>query len=252
MVTTTLDLVVPVLNEEKTLQSSVGKLHEFLSNRLTSHDWRIVIADNGSTDSTMDVARELAELHPRVDYLHLDQRGRGRALAKAWLESKADIVGYTDVDLSTDLDALPHLVEAISSEGYDVAIGSRLARGARVVGRPLKREVTSRGYSLIFRTMFRTGFRDAQCGFKVISGEAAHRLVPLVLDTGWFFDTELLILAEGNGYRIKELPVTWTDDPDSRVKVVSTAYRDMKGLLRLRFGGLRKASEALSRQARLR
>ena len=248
VVTTTLDLVVPVLNEEKSLRPSIGKLHESLTDLLSGCDWRIVIADNGSTDSTLDVARELSEQHPRLAYLHLDQRGRGRALTKAWLESDADIVGYTDVDLSTDLEALPHLVGAIVSEGYDLAIGSRLVRGAKVVGRTLKRETTSRAYSLIFRAMFRTGFRDAQCGFKVLSREAAHRLVPLVQDTGWFFDTELLILAESNGYRIKELPVTWTDDPDSRVKIVSTAYRDMKGLLRLRFGGLSRASEVLSRQ----
>ena len=244
---TSLDIVIPVLNEERALPSSVGALHGFLSGNLGSYDWRVVVADNGSTDATPDVARGLTETYPRVGYLRLEQRGRGRALKRAWLESDADIVGYMDVDLSTDLEALPRLVNAITSEGFDVAIGSRLRKGARVVGRPLDRELISRAYSLMFRAMFLTGFMDAQCGFKVVSRRAALDLVPLVQDTGWFFDTELLILAEKNGYRIKEVPVNWTDDPDSRVRIVSTAYDDMNGLLRMRFGGLRTASRTLAR-----
>ena len=243
---TTLDVVIPVLNEQTSLPPSVAKLHGFLQRSLSDYDWRIVIADNGSTDSTPEVAMGLTEQLPSVAYLRLDQRGRGRALRGAWLESEADIVGYMDVDLSTDLAALPELVSAIDDEGYDIAIGSRLKRGARVIGRPLKRELISRAYSLIFRTLFLTGFHDAQCGFKVLSRRAAGQLVPLVRDTGWFFDTELLILAEKNGYRIKEVPVQWTDDPDSRVNIVGTAYEDMKGLLRLRFGGLRRATRRLA------
>ena len=244
--TLSLDIVIPVLNEQRALPSSVGTLHEFLSGNFDAYDWRVVIADNGSTDATPDVSRGLAGAYQRVGYLRLERRGRGRALIKAWLESNADIVGYMDVDLSTDLAALPVLVDAIASEGYDVAIGSRLRKGARVKGRSINREFVSRAYSLLFRAMFLTGFQDAQCGFKAVSRRAAQDLVPLVQDTGWFFDTELLILAEKNGYRIKEVPVKWTDDPDSRVRIVSTAYGDMKGLLRLRFGGLRKASRTMA------
>jgi len=245
-VTISLDVVVPVLNEEKALPPRIGDLVEFLGASLTEYDWRIVIADNGSTDSTPEIARRLASEQDRVGYVRLEQRGRGRALRKVWLESRADIVGYTDVDLSTDLGALVQMLKAVSEDGYDLAIGSRLRKGARVVGRPFKREVVSRGYSLLFRTMFQTGFRDAQCGFKVLTRRAADEVVPLVVDTGWFFDSELLILAEKNGYRIKEVPVTWTDDPDSRVKIISTAYDDLKGLLRLRFGGIRRVSKRLS------
>ena len=148
--------------------------------------------------------------------------------------------------MSTDLSALLELVDAVNNERCDVAIGSRLKKGARVIGRPLIRELISRAYSLIFRAMFFTGFRDAQCGFKALSRRAARDVVPLVRDNGWFFDTELLIVAEKNGYRIKEVPVKWTDDPESRVRIVSTAYDDMKGLLRLRLGGLRRASNLLS------
>ena len=240
------DFVLPVLNEELDLPPSVARLHQYLSDGLSEYDWRIVIADNGSTDSTPEVARRLSQEHERVGYVRLEQRGRGRALRKAWLESDADILGYMDVDLSTELAAIPRLVSAIDGEGYDIAIGSRLAKGATVIGRSPHREFISRAYSLIFRSMFFTGFRDAQCGFKAIGRSAARDLLPLVQDTGWFFDSELLILAEKNGYRIKEVPVVWTDDPDSRVRIVRTAYGDMKGLLRLRFGGLRKASRVLA------
>ena len=247
---TSVEVVIPVLNEEKALPSSIPALHSFLSDNLGDYDWRIVIADNGSTDSTSQVAAELADSYPEVGYIRLEQRGRGRALRKAWLESDADVVAYMDVDLSTHLDAFPKLVSAIDLDGYDIAIGSRLTRGATVVGRPPHREFISRAYSLIFRSMFFTGFSDAQCGFKAVSGPAARALLPLIQDTGWFFDSELLILAEKNGYRIKEVPVTWADDADSRVRIVPTAYGDMKGLLRLRFGGLRRASKALSGRGR--
>jgi len=237
---TTVDVVIPVLNEEDALPSSVAKLRSFLDGR-PEREWRIVIADNGSTDSTLEVARELAETVPLLSVTRLEQRGRGRALKKAWLESGADICCYMDVDLSTRLDGLPSLVDAVAVDGYDVAVGSRLLPASEVVGRTIKREITSRGYSLLFRTMFWTVFRDAQCGFKAIRQEVAREVVPLIKDTGWFFDTELLIIAQRSGYRIKEIPVHWEDDPDSRVKVIETAWEDIKGLLRLRFGGVPRA-----------
>ena len=248
MVTTSIDLVLPVLNEEEDLSLSVDALRSFLRRSMSEYDWRVVIADNGSTDATPKIGRRLTESYPDVKYLRLEERGRGRALRKAWLDSRADIVGYMDVDLSTDLAFLPVLVRAIEQEGYDLAIGSRLKKGARVLGRPLKRELMSRAYSLMFRGMFATGFEDAQCGFKVLSRRAAVDLAPLAKDNGWFFDTELLILAERLGYRIKEVPVKWTDDPGSRVRIVRTAYEDVKGLLRLRFGGIDKAREGLARR----
>ena len=241
-----LDVVVPVLNEERDLSPSVVTLHDFLSRSMADLEWRIVIADNGSTDATRDVARQLSERFERVVYTRLEERGRGRALRRTWLESEAEAVCYMDVDLSSDLAALPDLVRAVQDDGYDIAIGSRLTRGALVIGRPPQRELTSRAYNLIVRAMFFMKVRDAQCGFKAVSRRAAREIVPLVKDTGWFFDTELLVLAEKNGYRIKEVPVRWTDDPDSRVKIISTAIEDMKGLLRLRFGGLRKASKRLA------
>ena len=238
--TPSVDIVIPVLNEEKALPGSIACLHGFLSESLGG-PWRIVIADNGSTDTTPQVCHALTEQYPEVAYLRIEQRGRGRALRKAWLESDADIVSYMDVDLSTNLQALPLLLQALQ-DGHDIAIGARLIPGAEVHLRSLKREFISRSYNLLIKLMFATRFHDAQCGFKAVTKAAAASLVPHVVDQGWFFDSELLILAEKRGFRIKEVPVAWTDDPDTRVKVVGTAWGDFKGLLRLRFGGLPRVS----------
>lgn len=236
-----LDIVIPVLNEERALPQSIPVLHDHLSAQFTDFDWRIVIADNGSEDATPEVSRRLADELSGVSPFRLEQRGRGLALRTTWLASDADIAAYMDVDLSTDLAALRPLVDAIAAQDYDIAIGSRLIKGARVERRPIKREITSRGYSMLFRTMFFTGFRDAQCGFKAISRSAIDALVPLIRNNRWFFDTELLLLAKANGYKICEIPVHWTDDPDTRVKILGTAIEDVKGLLRLRFGGIPRA-----------
>src|SRR5579875_3428956 len=226
----TVDTVIPVYNEEHVLEHSVRTLHAYLSEHLP-HDWRIIIADNASTDRTLDVARGLAERLPRVAYVHLDQKGR--ALRHTWLNSRADVVSYMDVDLSTDIGAYPALIRAITDEGYDLAVGSRLARGAHT-SRSFKREAISRTYNLIIKAVMWTHFSDAQCGFKALSRRAADVLVPLVQNNEWFFDTELLVLAEKKGYRIKDIPVTWVEDPDTRVKLVKTISEDLRGLWRLR------------------
>ena len=247
---TKLDIVIPGLNEENGLENTVNTLSAFMFENMDGYEWRIVIADNGSTDATPEIGRRLSAERERVEYLRLEQRGRGRALKRAWAQSDADVVAYMDMDLSTDLAYLPPLVEAVAEGGHDVAIGSRLKRGAQVIGRSAKREFISRCYSLIFRTMFFTSFQDAQCGFKAVGRRAVEEVLPLVKDTGWFFDTELLILCEKNGYSVEEVPVRWVDDPDSRVRIVSTAYEDLKGLARLRFGGLRESRIILGRLRR--
>jgi glycosyltransferase involved in cell wall biosynthesis len=243
------EFVIPVLNEERGLPVSIQKLHGFLVDNFKDYDWRIVVADNGSTDRTPLIVEEISKKHGEVGYLRLEERGRGRALRTAWLASDADYLCYMDVDLSTELEAIPRLIDSLASQGFDLAIGSRLKKGAKVVGRSLKREIISRGYNLIVWSLFFVNFQDAQCGFKAITRKAAHELAPLVEDNSWFFDTELLIVAEKNGYRINEIPVEWTDDPDSRVKIVKTASDDMKGLLRIRFGGLKWASKRLKGRA---
>lgn len=228
------DAVIPVYNEEHVLAQSVATLRAFLTERLAQHRWRILIADNASTDGTLALAQGLAAEHPgEVAWIHLDQKGRGRALKKAWLTSDADVLSYMDVDLSTGLDAYPLLVQAIAN-GYDVAIGSRLLAESRITRSP-KREVISRCYNLLIKAVHLTDISDAQCGFKAISRAAAQELVPLLQDNEWFFDTELLLVAKQRGFRVKEIPVAWVEDPDSRVHIVKTAIEDIKGLLRLRF-----------------
>lgn len=234
---TSLDVVIPVYNEELGLARSVMCLREFLARHMPDYRWRVVVANNGSTDHTLEIAEMLANRFPDVEVVHLEQKGRGRSLKRAWTESDADVLSYMDVDLSTDLAALPPLAWAVAHEGYDVAIGSRHVPGARLK-RSLKRDILSRGYNLIVRAMFRTGFHDAQCGFKAVGQRVVRELVPVIEDNHWFFDSELLIVAEKRGYRIKEVPVDWREDADSRVRIVSTVKEDLKGLLRLRFRGL--------------
>lgn len=224
-------MVIPVHNEAHVLDANVSKLHHYLRDHFP-FPWRITIADNASTDSTWQVAQSLRARYPRVDAVHLDEKGRGRALKAAWTASDAEVVAYMDVDLSTDLDALLPLVAPLLSGHSDLAIGSRLSPGSRVVRGP-KRELISRTYNRILRFVLRARFRDAQCGFKAIRADVARVLLPAVEDNAWFFDTELLVLAERNGLRIAEVPVDWVDDPDSRVDVLHTALDDLRGVLRL-------------------
>ena len=226
-----LDVVVPVHNEENDLAPCVRKLHAHLAQRFP-HSFRITIADNASTDGTAAIADALADELGEVRAVHLAEKGRGRALKAVWSTSDATVLAYMDVDLSTDLAALPPLVAALTSGHSDIAIGSRLARGARVVRGP-KREFISRCYNVILRSTLAARFSDAQCGFKAIRADVARGLLPHVEDTGWFFDTELLVLAERTGLRIHEVPVDWVDDPDSRVDIMSTAIADIKGIARL-------------------
>jgi putative flippase GtrA len=228
------EIVIPVRNEEADLGPSVRRLHEYLLDRfpLTAC---ITIADNGSTDNTWQVAQELASELPLVRAVRLERPGRGGALRYVWSHSDAEVLAYMDVDLSTDLNALLPLVAPLLSGHSDVAIGTRLARGARVIRGP-RREVISRCYNLLLHATVGTRFSDAQCGFKAIRADKARELLPLTVDTGWFFDTELLVLAERAGLRIHEVPVDWIDDADSRVNVVSTAAADLRGLIRLGTG----------------
>ena len=228
----TVELIIPVLNESKALEQSVHTLRDFLS-RTFPYPWKVVIADNGSTDGTREIAERLAAEYEDVRSFSLNQRGRGRALRRAWTQSDADIVAYTDVDLSTELVALEKLCRAIHEDGYEIATGSRLMKESNIK-RGLKRDVISRCYNLFIKCVLFTKFSDAQCGFKAVSRRVVDELLPQVKDEAWFFDTELLVLGEKQGYGVKDVPVVWIDDDDSRVKIVSTAWEDIKGVLRLR------------------
>ena len=229
-----IEIVVPVRDEERDLGPGIRRLAAFLSRRFPFRAV-VTIADNGSTDGTWAVAQALAGELAGVRAVRLAQAGRGHALRTAWSASTAEVLAYMDVDLSTDLNALLPLVAPLLSGHSDLAIGTRLARGARVVRGP-RRELISRCYNLLLHATLGTGFSDAQCGFKAIRADKAALLLPLTRDTGWFFDSELLVLAERAGLRIHEVPVDWVDDPDSRVKVVATALADLRGIARLRWG----------------
>jgi putative flippase GtrA len=229
-----LDVVVPVYNEQVALAGSVRRLHRYLEDNFP-YSARITIADNASIDDTPLIAAELAEELPGVRTVRLEQKGRGRALNAVWSASDSPVLAYMDVDLSTDLAALGPLVAPLISGHSDVAIGTRLNPSSRVVRGP-KREFISRSYNLILKSTLSAHFSDAQCGFKAVRADVAQRLLPWVADTGWFFDTELLVLAERSGLRIHEVPVDWIDDPDSRVDIVATATADLKGVARMRKG----------------
>jgi glycosyltransferase involved in cell wall biosynthesis/putative flippase GtrA len=225
------EIVVPVRNEERDLAPSIRRLVAYLRDSFPCTAL-VTVADNGSTDRTFDVARGIAADFAEVRVVHLDLSGRGRALRSIWSDSDAEVLVYMDVDLSTDLNALLPLVAPLLSAHSDMAIGTRLARGSQVV-RGAKREVISRGYNLLLRAFLGVGFSDAQCGFKAIRASAARVLLPLVADNSWFFDTELLLLAERAGLRIHEVPVDWVDDADSRVDILATALADLRGMVRV-------------------
>lgn len=226
-----LEIVVPVFNEEAVLENSITTLSEYLTLEMPS-TWKITIADNASTDRTPVIAARLSEQLPNVQYRRLEVKGRGYALRDAWGASEAKVLAYLDVDLSTDLAALPPLVAPLLSGHSDISIGTRLGQNSRVSRGP-KREFISRSYNFLLRRTMQVRFSDAQCGFKAIRADVAKRLLPHVEDNDWFFDTELLIIAERSGLRIHEIPVDWIDDPDSRVNIKKTAYDDLRGMARV-------------------
>jgi glycosyltransferase involved in cell wall biosynthesis len=228
----TLNIVIPVYNEEQELEASVGTLVSYCRDHLSDIDWSITIADNASTDSTYTIGRKLARQYDQVSVVRLKRKGRGRAVKYVWTNYTADVNAYMDVDLSTDLKHFPSLVRSIS-RGYDIAIGTRNAWGARVYGRSALRTFTSKMYIFLIKCMFWVHFSDAQCGFKAVSRRVVTKIIPHIADDEWFFDTELLVLSEKIGSRIYEEPVTWIDNPGSTVRVLKTAQGDLEGLWRL-------------------
>jgi glycosyltransferase involved in cell wall biosynthesis len=226
------EIVIPVYNEQEVLEKSVTTLRNYLQDHFP-YRWRITVADNASIDQTWEIAQRLQDTYPDVKALHLDKKGRGRALRYAWTNTDADVVSYMDVDLSTNLKSFLPLVAPIITGHSDLAIGSRLARGA-VVTRQWKREIISRVYNFMIKASFFNAFSDAQCGFKACRADVAHRLLPLIENNEWFFDTEMLLLAEHNHLRIYEVPVEWIEDLDTRVKIVKTATEDIRGLMRVK------------------
>ncbi|MBI1935284.1 glycosyltransferase family 2 protein [Candidatus Woesearchaeota archaeon] len=227
------DIVIPVYNEEAELEKNTIKLDDFLKKNF-KHRYSIIIANNASTDSTLRIAKQLSRKFPNISCTNLEQKGRGRALKKAWMASKADIVSYMDVDLSTNLEHFIEIVDAIVKDNYDLAVGSRLQKGS-VVRRGLKRQLLSVGYNILLKISFRHRFTDAQCGFKAMKREVAQELVPMTRDQNWFFDTELLLLAERNRYKIFEAPIRWIERKKSKVRILKTVAEYLTSMARMRF-----------------
>lgn len=232
-------IILPTYNEEMVVKENTLKVFDFCQKSLKDFDWQILIADNGSTDKTVEIAKNLTKNNQKISFFHIPEKGRGFALKKAWSqEYPADIYVYMDIDLATDLNYLPLLIKAINEENYDLSIGSRLKFGKKIK-RSLFREILSRVYNLFLKILFKPSFYDAQCGFKAISKEVAQKIIPQIKNNNWFFDTELLILAEKNGYKIKEIPVEWiekrTATRKSTVKILSTVWEDIKGMIELKF-----------------
>lgn len=228
----TLNVVIPVYNEQQELEENVTKLVAYLKSNMPDFNWIVVIADNASTDNTYKIAQALSKKYIQVKAEHLKEKGRGRAVKFVWRKYKSDVNVYMDVDLSTDLKHLGALSRSIL-RGFDIAIGTRNARGANVQGRSLLRTITSKGYIILIKLFFWVHFTDAQCGFKAVSSRVVNDIIPKVEDNEWFFDTELLVLAEKSGCTIYEEPVTWIDNPGSTVRVLKTAQGDLKGLWRI-------------------
>ncbi|KKQ34537.1 MAG: Glycosyl transferase family 2 [Microgenomates group bacterium GW2011_GWA2_37_6] len=227
------EITVPVYNEEKELELNIQKLSDFCEKFLTDYNWKITIADNASSDNTPIIASGIAKKNSRIALFRLEEKGRGRAVKRAWSNSDSDFCVYMDLDLSTDLKHLPNLLKSLQN-GYDIAIGSRLAKGANVEGRTFLREITSRTLNFFFiQVWFRTHFTDAQCGFKAVTRRVVDELIPKIKDNDWFFDGELLIVGEKSGYKIYEEPVHWVDNPGSTVRLVSTIWGDIKVMGRL-------------------
>jgi glycosyltransferase involved in cell wall biosynthesis len=229
-----INVTIPVYNEEKILEQSISTLNNFLEKEFSEYDWEILIVDNASIDKTSEIAKMLKGKYDKVNYIYLDKKGKGIALKKAWTESDADIVTYMDVDLSTRLDHFTDMINGIVKGGYSIVIGSRLMRNSRTK-RSFKREFFSRSYNILVKLLFFTKFSDAQCGFKAVTREVVNKIVvPYVEDTGWFFDSELLIISEKSGYKILDIPVEWIEDLDSRVKIIQTIIENIKGLIKVK------------------
>lgn len=234
MIQPIIEIALPIYNEEKELEANTLKLYDYLVNKYGKQKFKITIADNASIDNCPKIALRLSKKYPEIGYVRLETKGRGRAIKKVWLSSKAVVLGYMDIDLSTNLDSLPPCVQAINQNGFDLAVGSRLKKGAKIYKRPLSREVLSRGLNFLIKILFFTKFSDAQCGFKFIKG-SGKKFISKIVDNEWFFDSELLITAEKNGLKIFEEPVIWVDNPGSTVRVMGTVSGDVEGLIRLFF-----------------
>ncbi len=224
-------IVLPVYNEEDKLERNTLKLLEFCKKNIR-HPFEIVIADNNSKDKTREIAEKLSKKHKQINYLYINRKGRGIALKTAWKEYKADVNIYMDIDLATDLSALPRLIDEVV-KGNNVVVGSRYLRNSKIKRTPF-RMLISKVYNLMVRAMFKTRIKDMQCGFKAVDKKTVDNVIPRTEDTQFFFDTELILTAEAMHYKVKEIPVKWKEGKDTKVDFVRTITNYIKSLIKLR------------------
>ncbi len=228
------NITIPVYNEEESLSQKIQELIAFLNKTKFPHKYEIIIADNASTDNTGKIAKKLVKKYPLVKYIRIDKKGRGLALKTVWTKTNADVLSYMDVDLSTDLKHFKPLIDSIVVSKNNLAIGNRLGKNSKVIGRSFLRELLSRGYNLILRLIFFSPINDSQCGFKAIDRKSFLKLVKEIEDNNWFLDTEMILLALHRGMKVSQIDVKWIDDPGSQVKIVKTVSEDLHGVARVK------------------
>ncbi|WP_226012369.1 flippase-like domain-containing protein [Halomicrobium salinisoli] len=217
-------VVLPAYNEEETLEETVEVTLSTLASFLPDGRFEVIVAEDGCEDRTPEIADRLAGEDERVRHVHSDERlGRGGALEYAFRRAEGSTLVYFDTDLATDMRHLEELVESIRSGEYDVATGSRWLP-ENPADRPPRRAVSSRGYNVLVRLFLRSDLKDHQCGFKAFDRDALFDLLDGVEDEHWFWDTEVLVRAQREGYRVREFPVDWTPKGDSKVDLVRDVF----------------------------
>jgi glycosyltransferase involved in cell wall biosynthesis len=215
------EIVVPVYNEERQLKQSIMILYDFLNEKYPSSQWRVTIANNGSRDCTKEIALELTKKYENIKYFNLDEKGFGKAVKSVWRGSSYSILGFIDLDLATDLKHLPEAIDTFQDRDVDIVVGSRLLPESVVENRTLLREITSRVFNFILKKYLRVNYSDGMCGFKFIKKESYAKLSEFgVQNDGWFFSTELLIIADFLNLKMYELPIHWVDNEDSKVQLI--------------------------------
>jgi glycosyltransferase involved in cell wall biosynthesis len=230
------DIALPVYNEEATLKFQVRRLDDYLNTlNFDEHEFRILISDNGSLDQTKQVAEILANEIQRVSLIVVGEKGVGLALRKAWENSDADVVGYMDLDLSTDITHLNEVIAIFTQDNCDVLNASRLLPLSEVSNRKKIRSLTSRGLNILIRSIFKTNLSDAMCGFKFVKRSTLESAIKCgATSNGWFFVAQLLLVAEMTGLRVREIPISWVDDGNSKVKIVQLIKQYIFEIFKLR------------------
>jgi glycosyltransferase involved in cell wall biosynthesis len=229
-----IEITIPILNEEFRLEQGVTEAVEFLENSGIDN-YSIVLADNGSTDNTEQIAQSLTKRFPTVKAIKVSKRGVGLALKQSWGSSEADFIGYMDVDLATDLNHILEAYRILQGEEVDVVNGSRLLPNSQVKNRSIIRGITSHGFNYLLKALLKVNISDGMCGFKFLKKTSYDKILKSGLENNeWFFCTELLVKAEWMGMNIHEIPVKWEDDSDSRVELFKTITKYLKEIKRLK------------------